>query len=903
MTSGANTIEEAVDFYMSSKRNLHDGGFNLRKFKASNRELENIVYDLFPEDKEFSSEQKVLGLNWDRNNDTVYFNFRELREKFVAMPTKRAILHNMASIYDPLGLISPLFVSFKTLFQDICEEKFDWDDILPDRLTERWEKILLEFNKIDKIEIDRPYCIESLHDNIKTVGAHIFSDASKYMFGAAVYLRFVLESGSVKTALVSSKNRIISAKTLKSKHNTTPRNELNGILLATSHGPAVIEALKNSYNISETFYWTDSSIACAWVQNEKKNEDSYVEDRVKKIKTVIKKPLSHLKLVPSEINPSDILTKVHYPLGLARNELWFYGPQFLTEKENAWPDLKPGFSFKTNTTSVTATPASTDLSAAKINISEIIDYKKFNDFSKTSRVLAWAIHFVSKITLKKEEEDTIETKQINNKTKQIIHNNKDCGGVLSIVELELARNLLIEDSQRGLENGKNFTNLKKQLDLFQDENGLWRCGGRLKNSELTYEQKHPLLIDRKHPIAKMIIRESHANVMHNGVSQTLTNLRKRYWITKPRNLIKTVIKECTTCRKHEGKPYGYPNEPSLPRERVTANYAYENMGIDYLGPVYVKDIYAKNNETHKAWTALTTCTTTRAVYLDLVSDCSGPTCVNLLKRLISTHGTPKVMISDNGTNFISTDVQNFMANRGTLWKFNIAKAPWYGGFFERLVRSVKRCLRKSIENAKLNYEEMLTILKEVENILNNRPLTYLYTEENVDPLTPNKLIYGRDLNTNIAPNLNEEENENVDLDTRYVYLQTILDQFWDRWSNEYLVSLRERSRNIAKTSNIDVVPRTDDVVLIHDDKVKRQNWKLGKITKLIRSTDGKVRACELSVITNGKLMNYKRPVNKLYSFEYSRKNEETDEKVTIKFVDEKDTLTFVAVAGVSEKKV
>ncbi|XP_066910124.1 uncharacterized protein [Clytia hemisphaerica] len=903
MTSGANTIEEAVDFYMSSKRNLHDGGFNLRKFKASNRELENIVYDLFPEDKEFSSEQKVLGLNWDRNNDTVYFNFRELREKFVAMPTKRAILHNMASIYDPLGLISPLFVSFKTLFQDICEEKFDWDDILPDRLTERWEKILLEFNKIDKIEIDRPYCIESLHDNIKTVGAHIFSDASKYMFGAAVYLRFVLESGSVKTALVSSKNRIISAKNLKSKHNTTPRNELNGILLATSHGPAVIEALKNSYNISETFYWTDSSIACAWVQNEKKNEDSYVEDRVKKIKTVIKKPLSHLKLVPSEINPSDILTKVHYPLGLARNELWFYGPQFLTEKENAWPDLKPGFSFKTNTTSVTATPASTDLSAAKINISEIIDYKKFNDFSKTSRVLAWAIHFVSKITLKKEEEDTIETKQINNKTKQIIHNNKDCGGVLSIVELELARNLLIEDSQRGLENGKNFTNLKKQLDLFQDENGLWRCGGRLKNSELTYEQKHPLLIDRKHPIAKMIIRESHANVMHNGVSQTLTNLRKRYWITKPRNLIKTVIKECTTCRKHEGKPYGYPNEPSLPRERVTANYAYENMGIDYLGPVYVKDIYAKNNETHKAWIALTTCTTTRAVYLDLVSDCSGPTCVNLLKRLISTHGTPKVMISDNGTNFISTDVQNFMANRGTLWKFNIAKVPWYGGFFERLVRSVKRCLRKSIENAKLNYEEMLTILKEVENILNNRPLTYLYTEENVDPLTPNKLIYGRDLNTNIAPNLNEEENENVDLDTRYVYLQTILDQFWDRWSNEYLVSLRERSRNIAKTSNIDVVPRTDDVVLIHDDKVKRQNWKLGKITKLIRSTDGKVRACELSVITNGKLMNYKRPVNKLYPFEYSRKNEETDEKVTIKFVDEKDTLTFVAVAGVSEKKV
>ena len=878
----------------------YDGGFNLRKFKASDRELESIIYELSPEDKEFSSEQKVLGLNWDRNNDTIYFNFRELREKFVAMPTKRAILHNMASIYDPLGLISPLFVSFKTLFQEICEEKFDWDDILPDRLAERWEKILLEFTKIDKIEIDRPYCIESLHDNIKTVGAHIFSDASKSMYGAAVYLRFELESDSVKTALVSSKNRIISAKTLKSKHNTTPRNELNGILLATSHGPTVLEALKNSYEISETFYWTDSSIACAWVQSDKENEDSYVEDRVKKIKTVIKEPLSDLKLVPSEINPSDISTKVHYPLGLARNELWFYGPQFLTEKKNAWPDLKPGFSFKTDTTSVTATPASTDLSAAKINISEVIDYKRFNDFKKTSRVLAWAIRFVSKITLKKEEEDTIDTKQINNKFKQLIHNKDDCGGggVLSTGELEFARNLLIEDSQRGLENDKNFPNLKKQLDLFQDERGLWRCGGRLENAELTYDQKHPLLIDNKHPIAKMVIRESHVNVMHNGVSQTLADLRKRFWITKPRNIIKRVIKECHTCRKHEGKPYGYPNEPALPRERVAANYAFQNMGIDYLGPVYVKDIYANSNETHKAWIAIATCTTTRAVYLDLVSDCSGPTCVNLLKRLASTHGQSKVMISDNGTNFISHDVQNFMANRGTLWKFNIEKAPWYGGFFERLVRSVKRCLRKSIENAKLNYEELLTVLKEVENILNNRPLTYLYTEENVDPLTPNKLIYGRDLNRTVTPSyLSDEENENnVDLDTRYAYLQKILDHFWNRWSNEYLVALRERSRKLSKTSNLDIVPKTDDIVLIHDDKTKRQNWKLGKVTKLIRSTDGNVRACELSVVTNGKLMKYKRPISKLYPFEYTRQNEDND---VIKFVDDKDILTFVAVAGVS----
>ena len=243
--------------------------------------------------------------------------------------------------------------------------------------------------------------------------------------------------------------------------------------------------------------------------------------------------------------------------------------------------------------------------------------------------------------------------------------------------------------------------------------------------------------------------------------------------------------------------------------------------------MYVKDIYSNDDELHKAWVALTTCTTTRSIYLDIVSDCSGPTCVNLLKRFTATHGQPKIVISDNGTSFVSSEVQNFMSNRGTLWKFNIEKAPWYGGFFERLVRSVKRCLRKILQNAKLNYEEMRTTLKEVENILNNRPITYVYTDEFIEPLTPNKLVYGRDLNYTVLDNITEESE--LDLNDRYVYIKQLIDHFWNRWYNEYLVSLREQT--CKYNQNMISEPNVGDIALIHDDKLKRQQWRIGKSNK------------------------------------------------------------------------
>lgn len=461
-------------------------------------------------------------------------------------------------------------------------------------------------------------------------------------------------------------------------------------------------------------------------------------------------------------------------------------------------------------------------------------------------------------------------------------------------EINKAKKLWIKTVQEDLVKSSIFGNLKQQLDLFQDDDDLWRCGSRLKNADMEFNQKYPFLIDRKHRFSDLLIQASHEKVMHNGVNETLCNIRQEYWIPKPRTKIKSILRNCVKCRKAQGKPYSYPVEPQLPKERVSANHSFETAGIDYLGPVYVKDVFSKDSKMHKAWIGLTTCATTRAIYLDLVSDCSGSSCVNLLKRLTAVHGTPKVMISDNGTNFICEEVQSYMANKGTLWKFNIQKAPWYGGFFERLVQSVKRCLRKVLTNARLTFEEMLTVIKQVECIINNRPLTYLYTEENVEPLTPNKLIYGRNINDSVMDNEVDLDMKNID--ERFRHLQNILNHFWRRWSNEYLVSLRKVSRK--SKSGIET-PSIGDVVMIHDDNLRRQSWRIGKINKLLESRDGKVRACELITTgSGGKIATLRRPINRLYPFEHGRSESVTDNgEPILKFVDDRNIVTFLAVVA------
>ena len=217
------------------------------------------------------------------------------------------------------------------------------------------------------------------------------------------------------------------------------------------------------------------------------------------------------------------------------------------------------------------------------------------------------------------------------------------------------------------------------------------------------------------------------------------------------------------------------------------------------------------------------------------------------------------------------------------WKFILPKSPWWGGFYERLIRIVKECLKKTLGQAKVNYEEMETLLCEVEGAINSRPLTYLKDDPN-ESLTPAHLVIGRRLLSRIhGGNDGIHEMTMQEMNKRMTYLTVILSNWWKRFNTEYMNELRERhiSQNRNKVRGAANVPIVGDVALIKDDAVMPRNkWKRGVIVKLIHGNDNLVRGALLKTIVSGKASFITRPVQRLIPLEIQRGQSESIDDTT-----------------------
>jgi hypothetical protein len=355
-------------------------------------------------------------------------------------------------------------------------------------------------------------------------------------------------------------------------------------------------------------------------------------------------------------------------------------------------------------------------------------------------------------------------------------------------ERKFAELLLIKNAQVSVKSHKNYPIWKKQLMLFEDDSGILRCRGRIDNVvNLPYSTKHPILLPSNHPLTTLYVHQAHSRVLHNGVRETLTELRSRFWVVKGRAVVKRILHSCCICRRYEGKHYAVPPPPPLPTYRVQEAPLFTITGVDFAGPLYVR---SSSGSQSKVWICLYTCCVVRAVHLDLVPDMSTQTFLRSFKRFAARRGLPCRVISDNGKTFKAAaktiqavvghqDVQRYFSGLGVKWMFNIPKAPWWGGIFERMVRSTKRCLKKIVGQAKLSYDELLTALTEVEMVLNSRPLTYVSANDLEEPLTPSHLMIGRRVMSLPDPILGDDDSDEEvtasQLKTSQPHLEPILE--------------------------------------------------------------------------------------------------------------------------------
>ena len=191
-----------------------------------------------------------------------------------------------------------------------------------------------------------------------------------------------------------------------------------------------------------------------------------------------------------------------------------------------------------------------------------------------------------------------------------------------------------------------------------------------------------------------------------------------------------------------------------------------------------------------------------------------------------------------------------------------------GWFWERLVQSVKRCLKKTIGRASLTFDELVTIMVEIESTLNNRPLTYIYDDsEGINqPLTPADLIYGRRIATSPSDRQFEITSTARTLTRRAKYQFRVLSNFTKQWQRDYLLSLREKKLSISKGSDGRVV-KEGDIVVLKEDGTTRALWKIAKVIETFKGRDRKIRAAKLLLMANGKPTHLRRPIQHLIPLE------------------------------------
>ena len=485
------------------------------------------------------------------------------------------------------------------------------------------------------------------------------------------------------------------------------------------------------------------------------------------------------------------------------------------------------------------------------NLHEIIDIERFSCLWKLLRVTAWVRKAVAKF--KSYSPSLCQGQETYS------------NAFLSIHEIQEAERRWIVTVQRDFDNRSK--QLNNTLGLCLDKNGILTCRGRLENADLTVMQKHPILIPGESYFARLIIRDAHLRTAHGGPKDTLVELRSVYWVTKARSLVRQVLHRCPRpCKRLEGQAFKSVESSQLPTFRVQRSYPFANTGVDYLGPALVRQVYDHSLEMHKTWIVLYTCAVTRAVHLDMVPDSSASAFLRSLKRFIGRRGVPNLMISDNATCFKNEEVRmnEELLRLRVKWQFIAEASPWWGGFWERLVQTVKRSLRKVLFRASVTYEELQTTIIDVEGIINSRPLTYAYDNDVEEILTPSHLLLGRRLlSTFEEPFDGGSAVNNAVLTKRMRYLKSLSEHYWKRFRDEYLLELRSRH---SQGQDPERTAEVGEIVVLHGT-TKRNDWRLGKIVSLNPGLDGRVRSAVVKTFDGSKSRYLRRAIERLHPIE------------------------------------
>ena len=375
---------------------------------------------------------------------------------------------------------------------------------------------------------------------------------------------------------------------------------------------------------------------------------------------------------------------------------WFKGPSWLVTKQN-WPtDIVTAPSEETEKESK---PIKKIMRVANPVRNELDDVLERFEHWKAMRVTAWIFRFSrnAQATKAKRIKDPLTTSEIQEQITQ-----------------------WVKRVQSRAKSNDSFKADEQKLNIQKNDEGILECRGWIQGQCPIYLPPDALFTEK-------LVMDAHISTGHGGVSMTMSSIRERLWVPRLRKLVKKLRFKCAGCKRFHARAFNSPPPGILPKDRTGGTRPFEVIGVDYAGPIQYRCGKATEK---KAYVLLFACSLTRAVYIEVVTDMTVEQFIPCLKGFIARRGRQSNIYSDNAKTFISgaeklkatlksERFNNYLARNNIKWTFNLSKAPWWGGQFERIIGLVKQSLYKVVGRANLKISELREVMLHVETILND----------------------------------------------------------------------------------------------------------------------------------------------------------------------------------------
>ena len=668
-----NSVEEAIECINDHIKLLKSRNFHVHKIISNSRDvLKNVDKESLAEklqcielDFDDLPEQKVLGVGWDPENDELVVKVNIIEKPF----TKRGFWSMIQQQFDPHGLCDPFMLPGKKILQQLCKTNKEWDTPVPPDILKEWKKWYAGLKQLEKIHLPRWVGSADKYE------LHGFCDASTVGKGCVMFLR-AISVERIKVSFLVGKSLVVPSDVTTS----VPKLELLAADLVSKQHVRVKAALR--IEINQSYFWSDSSTVLHWINNTSKRHPKFIARRLENIRR--NSCPDEWRYVPTELNPADLASRGADPSKADVNHIWFQGPPFLHERDEAsWPTLSlmsKNEIEEVEKVAIMSMPsdfccyshnASENDDAVEIksvcNSDQVKGNKKFHPVPTYIKGVVQNSSSIYDIC----KRVAYRSRYVINRCLAPCHIAESVDGPLTANELDKAILDVVRCSQeqyfgfdiltsfrekgleyalnkyKGTEEGKRLQ-LIKNLVPFVDGQFVLRVGGRMQNSDFPYDIMHQIILPRRHKITKMLIVKEHNESGHLGHNFVLTQLMKKYWVIHGVCTVKHYIEDCLYCQERRLKPEQQIMSP-LPAGRVTKpSHPFEHVGIDLWGPMLVQ---IRRSQV-KRWGLILTCLASRACHLEVVEDLTTSAFIQSLIRFLNRRGQcTKCIYSDCGSNF------------------------------------------------------------------------------------------------------------------------------------------------------------------------------------------------------------------------------------------------------------